>query len=90
MSTLVVDVPTRRQLDLIALHAAGMTFDEIAAETHFSWSTVRKEFNELRDFLAAKSLSHAIVLCIARGYVCVDCKGKVFVPAESVSLLAVA
>lgn len=74
-------LPTRRQLDLLVLHAEGKTFGQIGETVHLSSRTVKEDLDKLRSLLGAKTLSHALVLCMARGHLCVDSRAnKPFVP----------
>lgn len=63
---------TPRQLEVLSLYAIGMTHDEIASELIIAPVTVMTHLRTIRERLDAKNSAHAVTLCIARGYLCVD------------------
>lgn len=67
--------PTHRQLQMILMCAAGKTQDEIAAELYLSPHTVKTYLDQLRELLGARNVTHAVVLCMAAGYLTVDVDG---------------
>lgn len=73
--------PTQQQLEILALYAAGHNFHRIGELIFLSEHTVKYHLTELRRAVGAGSNTHALVLCIARGYLCVDGRSdEVFVP----------
>lgn len=83
IESVTVVQPSRRQLDILSLHAQGMTFREISETIYLSERTIRWHLDSLRSRLGARSLSNAVVICVARGYMCIDGRtGKPFVPDE--------
>lgn len=74
--------PAPRHLKVLARYAIGMTFAEIAGELVLSPITVRNYFEQACDVLEARNSVHAVTICLARGYLCVDHRdGSVYVPA---------
>jgi DNA-binding CsgD family transcriptional regulator len=73
--------PTPRQLEILALCAQGFTRQEIGSVLFISPWTVKRQLDEVRTRLEARSVFHAITLCVARGHLCIDGREeKVFVP----------
>jgi DNA-binding NarL/FixJ family response regulator len=76
--------PTERQLQVLTLHARGMTFEQIGGAIGFSGRTVKEDLDRLRRALSARNLSQAIVVCLARGYICIDGRDcRLFVPEQA-------
>lgn len=91
MTTVEVEVsaPSRLPLLLLALHGQGNTFPEIGRLAHLSPWTVKYHLDNLRHELEAKNLTHALVMCVARGWLCIDGRAaEAFVPAEPEQLVA--
>jgi DNA-binding NarL/FixJ family response regulator len=83
--SIAVTEPTPRQLEMLTLHGRGRTYDQIAYELSVSWSTVRHDLADLRESIGAQTLSHALVICIGRGFICVDSRREeAFVPEQFV------
>lgn len=73
--------PTRRQLEILALHSSGMTYAEVAQAVYLSKGMVDVELSELRRRLGAVNLYQAQVLALARGLLEIDGReGCLFVP----------
>lgn len=82
-------VPSRRQLEFLALHSSGMTFAEIGVEVHMSKDMVKYELDRLKRALEAANLYQAQVRALAAGYVQLDGRaGRLFVPDEEDSLVS--
>jgi len=60
--------PTPRQLQVLALIAAGNTYKETAKKLHLSTATVKNHMEEVRRNLGAKNSVHMIAECFARGW----------------------
>lgn len=83
MDAVQLNPPTPRQLELLVLHAEGMTFDEIGSAVHLSPFTVKFHLDELRRRTQAKNLTQAAIVCVAAGYLCVDGRARrPFVPTS--------
>lgn len=73
--------PSRRQLEVLALCAQGKTREQIAGILHISPWTVKDRIDGIRGRLGALTTPHAVALCIARGYLCIDGRDEtVFIP----------
>lgn len=73
--------PTQRQLEILALHAEGLTRQEIGARLFLSPWTVRNQIVAVRERLGAENTLQALAICIARGYLCVDGRTeRVYIP----------
>lgn len=84
-----VRIPSPEQLRMLAFWADGKTIEQIAAEECFSVSTVRWRLKQAKNKVGARTLSHALVICVACGYLCIDGRnGAVFVPDDLNSLVA--
>jgi DNA-binding CsgD family transcriptional regulator len=65
-------VLARRHLEALELYAIGMTRAEIGMELFIAPTTVMNRLAEAREILGAENSTHAVTLCLARGYLCVD------------------
>jgi DNA-binding CsgD family transcriptional regulator len=81
--------PTRPQLEILVLHAAGLDRREIGVEMMISPLTVRNQIVSLRKRLRAENTPQALAICIARGYLCVDGRTeRVYIPQPIDQLVA--
>lgn len=64
--------PTALQLQMICMCAAGKTREEIGRELILSPHTVKTYLDRLREMIGARNITHAVVICISRGYLHVD------------------
>lgn len=67
-----VQQPTPRQLEMLSLCARGFSREEIGRELYLSPWTVKVTLDEARGRLGARNVTHAVSLCIVRGYLLVD------------------
>lgn len=73
--------PTMEQLEMLCLHARGLTFQKISDEIFVSPQTVQYRLDRLRERLGAENLTKALALCLAHGYLCVDGRSQeLFIP----------
>lgn len=56
---------TIRQLEVLALHASGMTAIEIAEHAYFAAATVRNYLKESKKTTGAKNLAQLVAWCVA-------------------------
>lgn len=63
---------TERQLSVLALWSSGSTHDEIGVALHMPTPTVRKDIYALRETVGARSVTHAVAICVARGILFID------------------
>lgn len=63
---------TERQLSVLALWSSGSTHDEIGVALHMPTPTVRKDIYSLRETVGARSVTHAVAICVARGILFID------------------
>lgn len=76
-----MDSPAPRHLRVLALIAIGRTRAEAAGDLFLSPITVRNYLQDVCEILEARNSVHAVTLCLARGYLCVDHRdGSVYVP----------
>jgi DNA-binding CsgD family transcriptional regulator len=76
-----VEQPAQRHLKVLRLYAQGLTRRDIAAELFLSPMTVRAYLSQVCEILDARNSVHAVTICLARGYLCVDGRtGDVYVP----------
>jgi DNA-binding CsgD family transcriptional regulator len=77
---------TPRQLEILALHASGMTYVEIGSELFISPRTVEITMAQAKARLNAINLTHAVVLAVSRGFLCLDSSSEeIFVPEEEMA-----
>ena len=84
-----MDRPAPRHLKALALYAQGLTREEVGRELIVSPETVKAYLSQACELLDARNSRHAVTLCIARGYLCVDCRTETaYVPAPLDDLVA--
>lgn len=70
---------TERQLSALALCASGLSHDEIGRALHMPTRTVRSDLYELRETIIARSVTHAVAICVDRGILFLEPDGRVMV-----------
>ncbi|WP_329143558.1 LuxR C-terminal-related transcriptional regulator [Streptomyces sp. NBC_01456] len=63
---------SRGQLAALLLAANGLTSRQIASELGTTESGIHQRVNEATHALGARSRTHAIAICIARGLIAID------------------
>lgn len=58
---------TERQLSVLALCASGCSHDEIGVALHMPTPTVRFDLYALRETIGARSVTHAVAICVTAG-----------------------
>lgn len=72
------------------LVATGNTGAAIASRLFIAESTVRWQLDELRQRLGAKNTTHALTICISRGYIFIDVDAQPHAAEPIEELLAAA
>lgn len=75
---------TSRQLTVLALHASGLSRDEIARQLIVSPHTVKVDMDRLRAKLEAHTVTHALTIALAQGIVQIAAPGLVVIPETEV------
>jgi len=65
----VLREPSRRQLEILALLAEGLTYGEAADRLYISNETVKSHLKYVRHSLLAKNSTHAVAIAIRNGYI---------------------
>jgi DNA-binding CsgD family transcriptional regulator len=78
--------PTKIQLEILIRAASGMTREEIARDLGYSPWYVKDLFAEARSTLGARNITHAITICLARGYLCVDGRAESLFKPDPIAL----
>lgn len=63
------NVVTPRQLELLALYASGMTYDEIARIKFLSRHTVKNMLHRANERVGTQNLTHLCVVCLDAGLI---------------------
>jgi DNA-binding NarL/FixJ family response regulator len=61
--------PTRRQREVLALAAAGLSYREIAVDLRISWWTVRQHFYQMYGRIGVHDRTQAVLLALRRGWI---------------------
>ncbi len=72
----MVQRPTPRQLEILALYSAGKNSTEIAEDLVLSPETVKWHIKTAAESLETRTVAHSIVVSLARGYLVIDRDGE--------------
>lgn len=82
-----IERPSPTQMQVLAYCAQGMSRDEIGRTLYLSPWTVKQYLDRARSRLDASNVTHAVAICMARGYLCADpLDGQVIVAAVEVEV----